>query len=77
VVEAVKYNNCPCLEIDNLWHALYSTFNLAQNHQIDVDILKKIPDKPSKCWLFFSKEEFIKSITKCNNLFAPGPDKLS
>ena len=33
-VEAIKYNNHLCLEIDNLWHALYSTFNLAQNCQL-------------------------------------------
>jgi len=73
-VEAIKYNNCPCLEIDDLWHALHSTFNLAQNCQIDVDILEEIPDKLSKCWLSFSKEEFIKSIAECNNCcYGPTP----
>jgi len=75
-VEAIKYNNCSCLEIDDLWHALHFTFNLAQNCQIDVDILEEIPDKPSKYWPSFSKEEFIKSIAKCNNLSTLGPDKL-
>ena len=30
-VEAVKYNSHPYLKIENLWHALYSSFNMAQN----------------------------------------------
>ena len=77
VVKAVKYSNCPCLEINNLWHTLHFTFNLAQNCQINIDILEEISDKPSEYWLSFLKEEFIKSITKCNNSFTPGPDKLS
>ena len=28
-VEAVKYNGCPCLEIEDLQHALYLSFNTA------------------------------------------------
>ena len=28
-VKAVKYNSCPCLEIEDLWHALHSSFNIA------------------------------------------------
>ena len=28
-VKAVKYNGCLCLEINNLWYALYSSFNIA------------------------------------------------
>ena len=76
-VEAIKYNNHPCLEINNLWHALHSTFNLAHNYQVDINILEEIPDKPSKELPLFSKEEFMKAITKCNNSSAPGPNKLS
>ena len=77
VVKAIKYNNCPCLEINDLWHALHSIFNLTQNHQINVDILKEIPNKSSEEWPPFSKKEFTKAITKCNNSSASGPDKLS
>jgi len=76
-IEAIKYNNHPCLEINNLWHALYSTFNLAQNHQVNINILEEIPDKSSEEWLPFSKEEFTKAINKYNNLSTPGPDRLS
>ena len=77
VVKAIKYNNHPYLKINNLWHAFHSTFNLAQNCQIDVDILEEIPDKPSECWPSFLKKEFIKSTIKCNNSSALGSDKLS
>jgi len=44
-VESIKYNNCPCLEINNLWHALYSIFNLAQDHYVNIDILEEFSDK--------------------------------
>jgi len=77
VVKAIKYNNCPCLEINDLWNALHSTFNLAQNCQVNVNILDKIPDKSTKEWPPFSKEEFRKAIAKYNNSSASGPDKLS
>ena len=68
-VKAIKYNNHPCLEINNLWHALHSTFNLAQNCQVVVNILEEIPDK--------SSEDFMNAIDKCNNSSTPGPDRLS
>ena len=77
VVEAIKYNNCPYLEIHNLWHTLHSTFNLAQNCQVDVNILEEIPDKSFKEWPPFSKEEFMKAINKCKNSSIPRPDRLS
>ena len=38
-VKAVKHNSRLCLEIKDLWHALHSVFNTAQNYQIDNDIL--------------------------------------
>ena len=76
VVEAIKYNNCSCLEIDDLWHALHSMFNMAQDHQVNTDILDEIPDKYSTSWPSFSREEFTSSIAKYNNSSTPGPDKL-
>jgi len=53
------------------------TFNHAQNYQIDVNILEEIHDKSAKEWPPFSKKVFMKTIANCNNLSAPGPDKLS
>ena len=77
VVKTIKYNNRPCLEINNLWHALYSTFNLAQDYYVDIEVLDEITDKSPEEWPPFSKEEFMKAVTKCNNSSIPKPDKLS
>ena len=76
VVEAIKYKNWLCLEINNLWHTLYSTFNLVQDHNVDFKILKEIPNKALKEWSPFLREKVLKVITKCNNSSASRPDKL-
>ena len=76
MVKAIKYNNQPCLKINNLWHVLHSTFNLTQDHNVDFEILEEISNKALKEWPSFSREEFLKAIAKCNNLSAPKPDKL-
>ena len=76
-IEIIKYNNQQCLNIDDLWNALYSTFNTALHRQVDIDILNEIADKPTSPWPSFSKEEFRLILSSCNNSFAPGPDKLT
>jgi len=76
-VKAIKYNDCPCLEINDLWHTLHSTFNMAQDYYINIEILEEISDKTLEEWSSFSREEFMKAIAKCNNLSVPRPDKLS
>jgi len=76
-IEAIKYNNQQCLNINDLWNALHSTFNTALHCQVNVKILDEIPKKPTFSWLSFSKEKFKITIANCNNVFASGPDKLS
>ena len=44
-IEAIKYNDQQCLDIDNLWNALHSTFNTALHRQVDVKILDEISEK--------------------------------
>ena len=39
-IKAIKYNGRPYLEIEDLWQALYESFNTAQNWQVDTSILK-------------------------------------
>jgi len=46
-IEAIKYNDQQCPNIDDLWNALYSTFNTALHRQVDVEILDEIPKKPT------------------------------
>ena len=76
LLNPLKYNNCQCLEINDLWNALHSTFNTVLHHQVDIDILNEITDKPISSWPTFSKEEFRLALANCNNSSAPGPDKL-
>ena len=41
-IEAIKYNDQPCLTPESLWNALHNTFNTALHHQVNVKILNKL-----------------------------------
>ena len=75
-VKAVKYNSCLYLKINDLWHALYSLFNIAQNYQINIEVLDEIPSKVFLIWVLFLEEELISSIAKYNNLSTLDSNKL-
>ena len=75
-IESIKYNNHQCLEIDDLWNVLHSTFNTALYYQVDVHILNEITDKPISSWPTLSKEEFRLALANCNNSSTPSPNKL-
>ena len=76
-IEVLKNNGQLCIEIDNLWQALYQIFNSAQNWQVNMNILDEILLKPSLYWPPFSNEGFISTIYKCNNSSIFGPDRVS
>ena len=76
-IKTIKYNNWQCLDINNLWCALHSTFNIANNHQVDTTILDEISSKSIISWLEFLREEFKLVSSNYNNSSAPGLDKLS
>ena len=73
----IKYNSRPCSELEDLWQALHSSFNTAQFHQVNENVLNELNPYRSLSWLPFLKKEFTSAIVKCNNSSAPGPDKLS
>ena len=75
-IKTIKYHDQQCLNINDLWNALHSTFNTALHCQVDIDILDEIADKPTSPWPSFSKEEFRLALSSCNNSSVPGPDKL-
>ena len=75
-IETIKYNDQQYLNINNLWCALHSTFNTANNCQVDISILDEISDKSIVPWPEFSREEFKFTLLSYNNSSAPGPDKL-
>jgi len=49
-IKTIKYNGQQCLDINDLWCALHSTFNTASNHEVDTTILDEISDKPTVSW---------------------------
>jgi len=71
-IEAIQYNSCSCIKLEDLWEALHNSFNLAQ-----IYLLEEILDKEVMSWASFSKAELINAINRCNNSSTPGPDKLS
>ena len=75
-MEAIKYDNQPCLSLDNLWNTLHSFFNTALHHQVNISILDEIGNKQVTTWALFSKEEFKIALENCKNLSTPRPDKL-
>ena len=44
--KAIHFNKQPCIKLEDLWQALYSTFNLAQDQQINFWLLDEISTKP-------------------------------
>ena len=77
VIEAIQYKGHLCIELEDLWIALHNSFNSAQTWEIDIHVLDNIPNKSTKEWNSFSKQELINVIEKCNNSSALGPDKLT
>jgi len=41
-IESIKYNNQPCLNIDDLWQALHLFFNTALHCSVDAHVLDEI-----------------------------------
>ena len=75
-IEMIKYNGNPCLELNDLWQALHSSFNSAQFRNIDESILNEVETFSLSSWPNFSEEEFNYVIVNCNNLSASRHDKL-
>ena len=76
-IEAIKYDNQPCLTLESLWNTLHSTFNTALHQQINIEVLDEIGDKASTFWTLFSKEKFKHTISNYNNSSTLGLNKLS
>jgi len=75
-MEAINYNNQPCLSLDSLWNAFHSFFNTALHRQVNINILNEIENKQSFMWAPFSKEEFKITLGTYSNSLTPGLDKL-
>jgi len=76
-IKTIKHNGSSCLELNNLWQALHSSFNSAQFQSIDESILNECDLFLPMMWLKFSEEEFSHAIINCKDSSAPSPDKIS
>jgi len=54
-IETIQYEGHSCIEFEDLWKALYNSFNFAQMCEVDIHVLDEIPRKPAKEWNLFSK----------------------
>ena len=73
----IKYNGWSCLELDDLWQVLHSSFNTAQFYQIDENVLNKLDLYSLLSWALFLKVKFTSTIAKYTHSSASGPNKLS
>jgi len=76
VIKAIQYKEHSCIELEDLWIAIYNFFHSTQTREIDIHVLDDIPSKPMEEWDFFAKQELIDVIEKCNNSSASNPNKL-
>ena len=44
-MEAINYDNQPCLPLNSLWNTLHSSFNTVLHHQVNSNILDEIENK--------------------------------
>jgi len=77
VIKAIKHNNCPCNELEELWQVLHQSYNVTQDKSTNPCLLEEVPLYPNIEWLPFSKTEFINAISKYSNLSTPSPDHIS
>jgi len=62
-MEALIFNGQLCIEINNLWQVLHQTFNLAQNYQVNLNLLDGFPLEQTCEWPPFSKKELKASLS--------------
>ena len=75
-IKALHFNNQSYTKLDEIWQALHQSFNLAQNCQININVLNKLLPKLITEWNPFSKEEFKIIRSMCNNSSTPELDRV-
>jgi len=76
-IKSILYEGQPCNTLPDLWHALHSSYNSAENRPINASFLNEIPQADQIPWPPFSKQEFTDAIAKCSSLSTPSPDHIS
>ena len=76
-IESILYEGQLCNTLPDLWHALYSSYNSAENRPINTSFLNKTPQANQTLWPPFSKQELKDAIAKCLSSSTPGLDHIS
>ena len=76
-IESILYEGQSCNTLPDLWHALHSSYNSADNRFINTSFLNETPQANQILWPPFSKQEFKDAIAKCSSSSTPGPDHIS
>ncbi|CAA7270639.1 unnamed protein product [Cyclocybe aegerita] len=75
--EAIRNDDQPCHDMDDLWDALHGTYNSASGREYDASVLDELPDEPVREWADFSEHELLSALKGCSNSSAPGPDHVT
>ena len=76
-IESILYEGQLCNTLPDLWHALHSSYNLAEKRSINTSFLNETPQANQILWSLFSKQEFRDTIAKCLSSSTPGLDYIS
>ena len=76
-IESILYKGQSCNTLPDLWHALHSSYNSAENQPINAFFLNEIPQANQILWPPFSKQEFKDAIAKYSSLSTSGLDHIS
>ena len=76
-IESILYEGQLCNTLPDLWHALHSSYNSAENRPINASFLNEIQQADQIHWPPFSKQEFKDAIAKCSSSSTPGPDHIA
>lgn len=75
-MEVIQFNRYLYIKLEDLQQALYQTFNLAQDHHINLYLLDEVLSQPQFEWLHFSQAEFTSTIKKYSSLFISEPNHI-
>ena len=76
-IKTITFKDQLCNTLTNLWNALHSLHNLAENQPINTTFLNELSQSDTLEWPPFSNQEFRNTVAKCSSFSTPGLDHVS
>ena len=76
-IKTITFKDQLCNTLTDLWNALHSLHNLAENQPINTTFLNELSQSDTLEWLPFSNQEFRNTVAKCSSFSTPGLDHVS